>query len=178
MGIIHCRGLPCGCPYRKAISCHLSEYCMSLRSRLVYRQSLAGDGRLRHVGRHPSRREDRPCARTPSRPIQSSRSWTARSASGCRLGEPGSGPLPRDHHLLRLHVPVRLWLQRKSARPAQVMSRRCMRYMPEGLRIQPGMSDLALDVLARQRDSGVTLSPATTTILDRFRPNGPLRARA
>ena len=63
----------------------------------------------------------------------------------------------------------------KSTRPAQVLSRRCMRYMPEHLRVRPGMSDLALDVLARQRDSGVTLAPATTTILDRFRPNGPLR---
>ena len=66
----------------------------------------------------------------------------------------------------------------KSTRPAQVMTRRCMRYMPEGLRIRPGMSDLALDLLARQRDAGVTLSPATTTILDRFRPNGPLRRTA
>lgn len=66
----------------------------------------------------------------------------------------------------------------KSARPAQVMTRRCMRYMPEGLRIKPGMSDLALDLLARQRDAGVALSPTTTTILDKFRPNGPLRARA
>ena len=66
----------------------------------------------------------------------------------------------------------------KSARPAQVMTRRCMRYMPEGLRIQPGMSDLALDLLARQRDAGAALSPATTTILDRFRPNGPLRRTA
>ncbi len=66
----------------------------------------------------------------------------------------------------------------KSRRPAQVMTRRCMRYMPEGLRIRPGMSDLALDLLARQRDAGVALSPATTTILDRFRPNGPLRRTA
>lgn len=66
----------------------------------------------------------------------------------------------------------------KSARPAQVMTRRCMRYMPEGLRIQPGMSELALDLLARQRDAGVALSPATTTILDKFRPNGPLRRTA
>ena len=66
----------------------------------------------------------------------------------------------------------------KSRRPAQVMTRRCMRYMPEGLRIRPGMSDLALDLLARQRDAGVALSPATNTILDKFRPNGPLRARA
>ena len=63
----------------------------------------------------------------------------------------------------------------KSTRPAQVMTRRCMRYMPEGLRIKPGMSDLALDLLARQRDAGVPLSPATTTILDNLRPNGPLR---
>ena len=66
----------------------------------------------------------------------------------------------------------------KSSRPAQVLARRCMRYMPEPLRVRPGMSDLALDVLARQRKSGVALSPATNTILDKFRPNGPLRSRA
>ncbi|MBM3934439.1 MAG: hypothetical protein FJ319_09085 [SAR202 cluster bacterium] len=63
----------------------------------------------------------------------------------------------------------------KSSRPAQVLTRRCMRYQPEAIRITPGLSDQALDILARQRDYGVLLNPATTAILDRHRPNGPLR---
>lgn len=63
----------------------------------------------------------------------------------------------------------------KSGRPAQVMMRRCMRYMPESLRIRPGLSDFALDLLARRRDSGELLSASTTAILDQHRPNGPLR---
>ena len=66
----------------------------------------------------------------------------------------------------------------KTSRPAQVLMRRCMRYMPEPLRVQPGMSDLALDILARQRQAGEALSAATTSILDQFRPDGPVRARA
>ena len=66
----------------------------------------------------------------------------------------------------------------KTTRPAQVLMRRCMRYMPESLRVQPGMSDLALDILARQRQAGEALSAATTSILDQFRPDGPVRMRA
>ncbi len=63
----------------------------------------------------------------------------------------------------------------KSARPAQVLMRRCMRYQPESVRIAPGLSDQALDLLARQRDRGVLLAPATAAILDQHRPDGPLR---
>lgn len=63
----------------------------------------------------------------------------------------------------------------KTARPSQVMMRRCMRYMPEALRIKPGMSDMALDILARLRNSGESLSSETTAILDELRPNGPIR---
>ena len=66
----------------------------------------------------------------------------------------------------------------KSSRPAQVLMRRCMRYMPEHLRIAPGLSDLALDLLAKQRQSGQRLSAVTTSILDRLRPNGPVRKRS
>ena len=63
----------------------------------------------------------------------------------------------------------------RASRPAQVLMRRCMRYMPESLRIKPALSDLALDLLAKQRQDGHALSPTTTAILDQFRPNGPIR---
>ena len=63
----------------------------------------------------------------------------------------------------------------KTKRPAQVMMRRCMRYMPEELRIRAGVSDLALDLLAKRRKTGGNLTSQTTAILDELRPNGPLR---
>jgi len=65
----------------------------------------------------------------------------------------------------------------KSSRPAQVLMRRCMRYLPDSLRVAPALSDLALDLLANQRQAGKSLSAGTTTILDRMRPDGPLRKR-
>ncbi len=66
----------------------------------------------------------------------------------------------------------------KTARPAQVLMRRCLRYVPESMRPRPALSDLALDLLARRRESGELLAPATAAILDQFRPNGPLRKQA
>ena len=63
----------------------------------------------------------------------------------------------------------------RAERPAQVLMRRCMRYMPESLRIKPALSDLALDLLARQRQRGELLSVSTTSVLDHLRPNGPMR---
>jgi len=66
----------------------------------------------------------------------------------------------------------------KTNRPAQVLMRRCIRYMPEELRIKPGVSDLALDLLAKHRKTGQTLGSKTTAILDELRPNGPLRKTA
>lgn len=63
----------------------------------------------------------------------------------------------------------------KTNRPAQVMMRRCMRYMPEELRIKPALSDLSLDILAKQRESGEGLSQETNAILDEYRPDGPVR---
>ena len=56
--------------------------------------------------------------------------------------------------------------------------RRCMRYKPEELRIRPGISDHALDLLAKRRKSGEPLAAQTTAILDELRPDGPLRKRA
>jgi hypothetical protein len=63
----------------------------------------------------------------------------------------------------------------RAERPAQVLMRRCMRYMPESLRIKPALSDLALDLLARQRQRGDLLSAGTKSVLDQLRPNGPMR---
>ena len=63
----------------------------------------------------------------------------------------------------------------RSVRPAQVLTRRCMRYMPEPLRVKRALSELSLDLLAKQRESGSRLSPTTTGILDELRPEGPLR---
>ncbi len=65
----------------------------------------------------------------------------------------------------------------KTARPAQVLMRRCMRYKPEDLRIRPGISDYALDLLAKRRKSGERLAAETTAILDELRPDGPIRKR-
>jgi len=63
----------------------------------------------------------------------------------------------------------------KSTRPAQVLTRRCMRYLPESMRHAPAMSDLCLDLLSRRRESGNKLSSETEALLDRVRPDGPIR---
>ena len=63
----------------------------------------------------------------------------------------------------------------KTARAAQVLNRRCMRYQPEEMRITPGLSDLALDLLAQRREQGKPVGTATTKVLNHLRPNGPMR---
>ena len=65
----------------------------------------------------------------------------------------------------------------KTPRPAQVLMRRCMRYLPRSMRVEPALSDFALDLIARRRQAGERLSPAATAILDEFRPDGPIRKR-
>ena len=63
----------------------------------------------------------------------------------------------------------------KSPRAAHVLRRRCMRYLPQTMRVKPGLSDFALDLLAKRRHRGEVLSDATVWVLDRFRPDGPIR---
>jgi hypothetical protein len=53
-----------------------------------------------------------------------------------------------------------------------------MIYMPDNLKIEPALSDLALDTLAKRRQSGGTLDSDTERILDRLRPDGPFRKLA
>ena len=45
------------------------------------------------------------------------------------------------------------------------------------LGISTDVSDLALDILAKQRQAGEQLAAETNSILDEFRPDGLLRAR-
>ena len=66
----------------------------------------------------------------------------------------------------------------KVSRPAKVLKRRCMRYQPEAMRVEPRLSDHALDVLARRRDAGESIESGTVAILDKLRPNGPIRRSA
>lgn len=63
----------------------------------------------------------------------------------------------------------------KSVRPAQVLTRRCIRYLPDEIRIKAGLSGLALDLLAKRRERGQRLNPATASLLDKHRPDGPMR---
>ena len=63
----------------------------------------------------------------------------------------------------------------KTARPVKVLERRCMRYLPEAMRVEPRLSDHALDLLARRRAAGESLNTGTAAVLDRLRPNGPIR---
>ena len=66
----------------------------------------------------------------------------------------------------------------RASRPSQVLMRRCMRYMPEAMRIRPALSDFALDLLARRRHAGERLGQTTTAVLDQLRPDGPIRRRS
>ena len=63
----------------------------------------------------------------------------------------------------------------KTERPVKVLERRCMRYQPEKMRVQPRLSDHALDLLAMRRDSGESLDTETVKVLDKLRANGPIR---
>ena len=63
----------------------------------------------------------------------------------------------------------------KSPRPSRVLVRRCFRYMPEEMRPEQSLSELSLDLLARRRKSGRRLSAQARSLLDRVRPDGPIR---
>jgi hypothetical protein len=58
-------------------------------------------------------------------------------------------------------------------RPALVGQRDCLRKFPEERRPRSGLSDVALDNLAKHRDDGILLEPVTISVLDEFRPTGP-----
>lgn len=64
----------------------------------------------------------------------------------------------------------------KSERPSKVLKRRCMRYLPEEVRAAPAVSDLALDLMAKRREAGGRMTAEVKLLLDRVRPDGPIRA--
>ena len=58
-------------------------------------------------------------------------------------------------------------------RPALVFERECLRKYPEEHRPSSGLSDSALDNLAKYREEGIKLETVTIIVLDEFRPDGP-----
>jgi len=58
-------------------------------------------------------------------------------------------------------------------RPALVSERDCLRKFPEERRPDSGLSDAALDNLAKHREDGTRLEAVTVAVLDEFRPFGP-----
>jgi hypothetical protein len=61
-------------------------------------------------------------------------------------------------------------------RPALVSERDCLRKFPAESRPNSGLSDNALDNLAKHREDGISLETVTMIVLDEFRPNGPTRS--
>jgi len=57
--------------------------------------------------------------------------------------------------------------------PALVGERDCLRKFPEDHRPDSGLSDAALDNLAKYREDGIRLESVTVGVLDEFRPTGP-----
>ena len=62
---------------------------------------------------------------------------------------------------------------RATPRPALVSERNCLRKYPDEHRPRSGLSDLALDNLAKHREEGTRLETVTIIVLDEFRPGGP-----
>ena len=63
----------------------------------------------------------------------------------------------------------------KRGRPSKVLVRNCLRFNSPDHRKGPGISELAIDLLAKRRTDGKPLSSLTLEMLDRIRPNGPTR---
>ena len=65
----------------------------------------------------------------------------------------------------------------KTQRPSKVSIRQCLRFLPEEAKPFGTLSALALDLLSATEQRGEELSKRTKSILDQYRPNGPLRQR-
>ena len=63
----------------------------------------------------------------------------------------------------------------KRDRSAKVLVRNCLRFNSTDQQKHSGISELAIDLLAKRRTDGKSLSSSTLEMLDRIRPNGPLR---
>ena len=65
----------------------------------------------------------------------------------------------------------------KTLRPSKVSIRKCLRFLPDETKPIGTLSELALDLLSATEQRGEKLSNRTKSILDQYRPNGPLRQR-
>ena len=63
----------------------------------------------------------------------------------------------------------------KTTRPANVLLRDCVQQNGKSISDEPNLSNLSLDLLAKRRKQGASLSIKTLALLDAVRPNGPLR---
>ena len=63
----------------------------------------------------------------------------------------------------------------KKKRPSKVLKRTCSRINDDNRTKSSGLSDLSLDLLAQRRKMGELLSIETINLLDRVRPNGPVK---
>ena len=65
----------------------------------------------------------------------------------------------------------------KKHRPTKVLVRKCRRFESKDSTDSPKLSDLALDILAQHRSGGKLLGSKTLELLDRLRPNGPIKPK-
>ena len=63
----------------------------------------------------------------------------------------------------------------KKKRPSKVLKRICPRINDANGTKSSGLSDLSLDLLAHRREKGELLSIETINLLDKIRPNGPVK---
>ena len=63
----------------------------------------------------------------------------------------------------------------KKERPSKVLKRICLRSNEVNGPKLSGLSDLSLDLLAQRKEKGELLSIETINLLDKVRPNGPVK---
>ena len=65
----------------------------------------------------------------------------------------------------------------KKSRPTKILVRKCRRFESRSSSDTSELSDFALDVLATHRSNGTLLGTKTLELLDKLRPNGPIKPK-
>ena len=65
----------------------------------------------------------------------------------------------------------------KTERPSKIPIRKCLRFTPKDDTAVFPLSEFALDLLSVQEQKGEPISKQTKLLLDKYRPNGPLKQR-
>lgn len=65
----------------------------------------------------------------------------------------------------------------KTERPSKIPIRKCLRFSPNDNTAVFPLSEFALDLLSVQEQKGEPISRQTKLLLDKYRPNGPLKQR-